>query len=224
MSWNHRRRDLEELMDGPGCSDEEIRGALVFLRRVNGWSFARRLLDREMMGVCEAPAGRILDVATGGADLPAHLKRHGSVRLAVGLDKSGVILSHAQELSPGVTLVRADCFRMPFPDKAFDAVVCHLFFHHVDEREFVALLREMDRVAKSLVVLDLARSRWLYALVKVLVGLFGNRLTRYDGPVSVQRSYTAPEVRDLARRAGVAVTVKKLPLWRWSAVSHNSRQ
>jgi hypothetical protein len=218
MSWD-RRADLEELMDDPACSPSEVREALIFLRRLNGLSFARRIVAGELRHLGRDGDGRIrlLDVATGGADFPEFFQRQGLAGLAVGLDKNAGILSQAGQISPGITLVQADCFRMPFADKAFDAAVCHLFFHHLNEDEFVAMLREMDRVAQAVVVLDLMRSRWLYLLVGFLAWLGRNRLARHDGPVSVRRAYKIEEVSRLIARAGVPARIRKHPFWRWSA-------
>jgi len=209
MSFS-RRVDVPELMDDPSCPVEEVHEALVFLGWLNRVSLARRILARD------ARPGRVLDVATGGADIPAYLKRRGVARWAVGVDNNPTILGVAGRLSPEVVRVRADGFQLPFADKSFDTAVCHLFFHHLTESQCVDLVRELDRVARSVLVFDLSRSRWLYGVVWLLTRLWGNRLTRHDGPLSVRRSFTVSEVRKLITQAGIPVQVRRHPFWRWS--------
>jgi ubiquinone/menaquinone biosynthesis C-methylase UbiE len=216
MDFSRRAENLTELMDEPGCEPGEVRKALLFLERLNRIGGSHRILAREVRRLNGGP-GRVLDIGTGGGDVPAVLLRSGSASLAVGLDTNPAILDQARNLSPRVPLVRADAFQLPFPDQSFDTVVCHLFFHHLDEDQCVALLMEMVRVGKSVVVMDLARSRWLYVLVTVLGWFSGNRLSRHDGPVSVRRAYTTKEIQRICTRAGVNAKIKQHPFWRWTA-------
>lgn len=214
-----RATDLPELMDGPGCSREELRGALRFLRWINGASLARWMLGREVRRALRTPEGsppvRVLDVATGGADVPGYLRSSGAVGTAVGIDMNPEILGLARAMSPGVLLVRADCFRLPFADGAFDAATCAQFFHHLEDEECVRLLLEMCRVARVVVVMDLVRSAWLYWLVWLMTRVAGNRLTRVDGPVSVRRAFTVTEAGRLVARAGMRGRVAAKVGWRW---------
>lgn len=217
MDWSRRATDLTELMDEPGCGPGEIRKALVFLRRLNRLGGSHRIFAREVRRLNNGPADRVLDIATGGADVPEGLLRSGSTKVAIGVDRGLEVLTQARDLSPRVPLIRADAFHLPFADQSFDTVVCHLFFHHLDEEHCVALLREMARVGESVVVMDLLRSRWLYYLVTFLGWFSGNRLTRHDGPVSVRRAYSAEEINQLCDRAGLKAEIKQRPLWRWTA-------
>lgn len=214
-----RATDLAELMDGPGCSREELRGALRFLRWINGASLARWMLGREVRRALGPREGsrpvRVLDVATGGADVPGYFRSAGVAGTAVGVDVNPEILGLARAMSPGVLLVRADCFRLPFADGAFDAATCAQFFHHLEDEECVRLLAEMRRVARGVVVMDLARSVWLYRLVWLMTRVAGNRLTRVDGPVSVRRAFTLAEAEGLVARAGLRGTVGGRVGWRW---------
>ncbi len=197
-------------MDAPGGDPEELRGALRFLARLNRWTGSRRLLA----GAVRGP--RVLDVATGGADVPAYLVASGRVRFAVGLDRNPVILRLARASAPAVVFVRAEAARLPFADRCFDSVVCHLFFHHLDEPAAAAALGEMARVGRRVVVVDLARGFRLRVLVRLLTRLFTrNRLSRHDGPASADRAYTPEEALAVARRAGLDARVERRPFDRW---------
>jgi SAM-dependent methyltransferase len=196
-------------MDQSDVSPHDHRKALRFLGRLNHWTLSRRWI------ASRAVPGRVLDVATGGADIPAYLHRRGVARVAVGLDRSASALNLARELSPGVLLVRGDALRLPFADGSFDTAVAHLFFHHLDEDECVTLLREMARVARRVVVADLERSRVMYAVVGFLMWWSGNRISRQDGPVSVRRSFTPAEVANLANHALPGARLEHLGPYRW---------
>ena len=209
MTWT-RRPDLHELMDDPSCSPGELRRALRFLAWLHRVSLARRILTRSVR------PGRILDVAAGGADVLTHMHRRGVANPAVALDRNPEILKVAGDLSPGVLRVQADCFRLPFGEKTFDTAFCHLLFHHLEPGDCATLLGEMERVAKRVVVFDLARSRWLHGLVWLLTRFSGSRLASHDGPVSVRRSYTVREAGAILREARLEGQVTRHVFWRWS--------
>jgi len=204
-----RRLGLHEQMDAPDVDPGEQRRALRALARLNRLGGTRRRLGRRRNW------GRVLDVGTGGADLPEHLVRLGEARFAVGLDNHPATLGAAARLSPDVTLVRGNALCLPFPDACFDTAMCHLFLHHLGEEDSVAALAEMGRVARRVVAIDLARSRWMLALVWLVTRFSGSRLARHDGPVSVRRAYTEREVRDLAARAGLAARAIPAGPGRW---------
>jgi hypothetical protein len=80
----------------------------------------------------------------------------------------------------------------------------------------VRLISEMMRVAgRGYLLMDLRRSWIAYALIYLLTRICTrNRLTRYDGPLSVLRAFTPGELADLARRAGAAhFTLTREPFW-----------
>jgi ubiquinone/menaquinone biosynthesis C-methylase UbiE len=207
-----RETEAEEIMERPDLPREELRHALIVLARLN-----RLFLSRRMLAARVRP-GRVLDVATGGADIPEYLRRRGIAHFATGIERSEDVVSIARDLSVGVHLARADALRLPFADHAFDTATAHLFFHHLNEDECVAVLREMARVARRVVVLDLERSRVLCGFLWVVLWFSGNRITRHDGPLSVRRSWTKSEVRELAARAGVRATVSRAGPYRWVLV------
>jgi ubiquinone/menaquinone biosynthesis C-methylase UbiE len=152
----------------------------------------------------------LLDVATGSADIPAGVKSHAARRgievQATGLDLSDDVLLEAHSVAgESVSLVRGDARRLPFPDAGFDVVMMCLALHHFDQPDAALVLKEMWRVARvAVAVVDLRRSVAAYAGVWLLTRtLARSRLTRHDGPLSVLRAYTEPEVSQIARAAGL---------------------
>jgi hypothetical protein len=76
----------------------------------------------------------------------------------------------------------------------------------------------MARVSRGVVLVnDLERTRANYLGARLLgvTAWRGNRLTRHDGPLSVQRSFTSGELLAIGRRAGLRdVSVGRHFPWR----------
>jgi ubiquinone/menaquinone biosynthesis C-methylase UbiE len=211
-----RLTDAKELLDGPLSDERALMDNLRDLRRINRWiggvTLSRTAIDRL--------AGRtsvltLLDVGTGGADIPLALLRSARARgdrlSIVGLDSRPEVLAAAVHADPavldtdGLQLRSGDGTALPFPDGAFDIAHCSLVLHHLDSGQAMALLTEMARVSRlGVVVNDLDRT-WLGWVGAWLLGHFltRNRYTRHDAPLSVRRAYQADEVGDLLRAAGL---------------------
>ena len=208
------RRDTPELMDDPANPSQLVEGALSDLARVNrflgGVSLTLQGLRRVAAGQ-QARAGlSILDVGTGGADIPravsAWARGRGLRARVVATDVNPAMLSLArQQGAEGITFAAGDARRLPFRDGSFDVATCSLILHHMGPPDAVLMFKEMGRVARlGVVVNDLVRcwhgywGAWLLSR-----GLTRNKLTRHDGPVSTLRAYTREEMADLARQAGL---------------------
>ncbi len=220
-----------ELMDDPGRSDRELRETLRDLGRINRWfgahAFVRRFLDRTLpvwqaRRENAAPL-RILDVATGGADIPiavAEWAEHRGVAVhVVAVDRHPAITRLARAMTapyPSITIVEADALALPFPDRSFDVCLCSLALHHLDPGDGGALLRQLDRLGRlGFLVVDLVRGWSGYAGVWLLTRCSRSPLIRHDGPVSVRRAPSWDEYRDLAAHAGIpGLHLFRLPLFR----------
>jgi SAM-dependent methyltransferase len=210
-------------MDEPGVSPREHLEALRFLRWINRWSLARWGIGREIRRFAGPGGARVLDVATGGGDVPQYLVERKIARWAVGVDRSQEAIVMARELSPRVAYVRADARHLPFKDRSFATAISHLFFHHLDEAGCLDVTTELNRVARSWIVVDLERSRRLHGIVWLLTRLVGNRLTRHDGPVSVRRAYRAGELAALLRGQDLPPWRLRRWLFRWWAAGGSQR-
>jgi SAM-dependent methyltransferase len=191
---------------------------LAHLRLMNhwlGWSAGAWLAVRPLL----SPNGRtmtVLDVATGSGDVPRALAEHAvrqSIRLRlVGSDCSRAVLGEAaRQPGPPLSLVQHEATALPFADGSVDVATLCLAAHHLGPAQLHQALAEMWRVARrGLVVSDLERGRLAYVAARVMALVLRNRLTSHDGPVSVLRAYTAPELRRIARAAGLGgVTVSR---------------
>jgi ubiquinone/menaquinone biosynthesis C-methylase UbiE len=213
-----RLAGAEELLDGPLDDRAALIGNLRDLARVNRRLGGADLSVRAIDGLAPGRASiAVLDVGTGAADIPLALiergRAAGRIVRVTGVDTRPEVLEAAAVIDPRVTatgelaLHVADGRALPFPDATFDVVHASLLVHHLDPDAARALFAEMLRVARlGVVVNDLVRSRatWLGAWLLAHVAT-RNRLTRYDGPLSVRRAYSVAELTALLAAAGLRV-------------------
>lgn len=207
-----------ELLDGPLDDPRALVGNLRDLARINRRLGAVRMSARAIDTLAPGSAPIVLlDVGTGGADIPMALiergRAAGRLVTVIGIDIRPEVLAAAALADPRVTatgelaLHVADGRELPFPDEAFDVVHASLLTHHLEPGEVRALLVEMGRVARRGVVLnDLVRGRraWLGAWLLSHV-LTRNRMTRHDAVLSVRRAYSIAELTALLAAAGFRV-------------------
>lgn len=221
-----RRDNALEHLDGPLDDRAALAGNLRDLRRVNrflgGTALSSRAIDALIAsnaagtGAPLEPAGPIhlLDVGTGGADIPIALlaawRARGHPLEVTAIDSRSEVIAAARDASGadgirGLHLAVADGRDLPYADKAFDIAHASLVLHHLEPDEAVALLREMARVASlGVVINDLARGRLAWVGAWLLAHLTtGNAFTRHDAPLSVRRAYTVAEASALFERAGL---------------------
>ena len=105
----------------------------------------------------------------------------------------------------GLELALADGRGLPWPDGAFDVAHASMVSTTSTPDEAVAFLRELRRVARrGIVVNDLVRgpARWLGGWL-IIHAIATSRYTRHDGPLSVRRAYSRPELLELLAAAGL---------------------
>lgn len=199
-----------ELLDAPHHDPEELAHSLGQVAQVNRWLGGNRALKRHLAPWLRAlPDASVLDVGTGNGatlrDVLAWSRRRGVTWSGVGVDLGRQTTALASEA--GSVVVLGDALTLPFADDAFDVALCTLTLHHFRDDDAVALVREMARVSRSVVLVnDLERTRLNHLGARALAATVwrSNRLTRHDGPLSVRRSFTAAELAEVGRRAGLA--------------------
>lgn len=107
-----------------------------------------RVADATVETVAERPPGRVLDVGSGASREMGRLETMGWETYA--LDASQHMLGASRLATngdrPAVRLVRAIGERLPFGDRALDAVTCQCALDHFSDRH--AFMREAGRVVK----------------------------------------------------------------------------
>jgi len=205
-------RSLEpEILDTPGRPLEELRLSLGLVAQVNRRLGGLRALKRHL-GPLSRQQGvlHVLDVGTGNGqtlrEAAAWAARRGTPWRVVGLDRFPGVVRLARG-DGSLPVVRGDGLALPFPSRVFDAVLCTLTLHHFGDEDAVSLLREMARVCRGIILVnDLERHRLHHLGARALAATVWRHcsVTRYDGPLSVLRSFTRAELAALGRRAGLS--------------------
>ena len=108
-------------------------------------AFARPKLDLVAQYGALDKGATVLDVGCGNGFFTYHLPPRVH---AVGLDLSSVML----RLNPCPHSVQGSALSLPFPDHAFDTVLCSNLLHHLPSPQ--TAVREMKRVARRHIVLS----------------------------------------------------------------------
>lgn len=115
--------------------------------------------------VDEQPA-RVLDVATGTADLAIKVERTLHPREVVGIDLSAEMLQYGRDklerlgLSPRISLVQGDAEDLPFADGTFDAALVAFGVRNFEDLSAgLQGIRRVLRPGGTLVILEFSRPR-----------------------------------------------------------------
>ena len=221
-----------EIMDTTPLSPTEMARTLDFLAMTNKWfggiNVVTKYLDE---WVLPGKNISILDVGTGAADIPLALiswaQRRGINLHVVGLDLVSEIVDIARARTkhePQIEIRRGDLFELAESSERFDYVTASLFLHHMPGEQAQRALRAFDRVAqRGVIVSDLVRSYFGYFTVGAACWIFGNRVVRHDGPVSVTRAFRCEEFQSMASESGLNyLTARNEPWCRLSLAGQKS--
>jgi len=149
--------------------------------------------------------GRALDIGTGPGQIIIKLANRLTLWKFMGVDRSQAMIAQANQnrvvagplLTGRVEFQIADGNSLPFPDAAFDFVMCNSVLHHLAEPQ--KLLREMARLAKpggAILLRDLRRpGRLAYPLHVWRHGWHYSGTMRRLFRDSVRSAYTIEELQ-----------------------------
>ena len=201
---------IPELMDDSDLDPVEHVRALKGLQRINAWTGNALLAWRpiwKLLHEIDCRSLRVLDVATGAADIPIGLWRRAAARgieLEIdACDISDTALEFAARncvrAKARVRLFRHDILQQGIPEK-YDVVFCSQFLHHLTNEQAAEVLAKMASAAmRRVVVVDLVRSQlnWLQVWLATRM-LSRSRVVHFDGPQSIRAAFTTTELRALA--------------------------
>ncbi len=211
-----RQAGAHELLDGHLDDPEALRDNLRDMGRANRFTGGTALSLRAIETLApDDESLTVLDVGTGGADIPLALladRRFRSRPVTVtAVDSRPEVLDAARAGRPGLDQVAglrlevADGRALPYTDDSFDIAHTSLVLHHLEPTDAVAFLRELSRVARrGVVVNDLSRRRFTLLGAWLLArSCSRNRYTHHDAPLSARRAYTLEEAMPLLVAAGL---------------------
>lgn len=200
-----------EWMDVAESATPELERDLVNLESLNRHFGAHRLVLHYLGPVlARREPLRILDLATGAADIPRAIVRRaravGCPVLVTAVDRQRPTLEIAAKLSAGypeIRFVQADILDYA-ESSPFDAVTCNLVLHHLGEIDAIRLLRRCRELTCAVsLVTDLRRSRVAQAGIIGVTALFYREpMTRHDARLSAERAFSFAEMGKLAVAAG----------------------
>ena len=198
-------------MDRPDARPQELEAALRSLRGLNRYFGSHRIVCLFLKRwIKRGDRLRILDLATGSADIPRlvadYARARGAETEVVAVDFQPATIETARAWSVGyseITCTVADVLTFE-AEEPFDLVICSLALHHFSDADAVQLLRRARELSRKYVLIsDLRRGFLATVGVALLTGLvFRDRMTRTDGRASAAAAFTLPELRELAARAG----------------------
>jgi ubiquinone/menaquinone biosynthesis C-methylase UbiE len=219
-----RRRGFE-ILDDPDIDDALRARSLADVARSNtvfgGWHAVEAELAT-VLGSRSKCDVSLLDVGTGIGDIPAlavkSWRARGITITTFGVDSSASLLreAHARGLVP----ICADALALPLASKSVDIAICSQTLHHFESRDAIAVIRELDRVARERVIVSDIRRSWV-AAAGIWLASFPLRfhpISRHDGVLSVLRGFTSAELSAYVVRAtGTAPAVTRRLGWRVTA-------
>ncbi len=152
--------------EGSGAMFDGIAARYDLVNRVISLGIDQSWRRKTVRALGLANSHRVLDLATGTADLAIQVARSEPSVNVVGLDPSGKMLDVGRSkvqraaLTSRVELVQGDAQALPFGDQSFDAVCIAFGIRNVPDRG--QALREMARVTRPggrIAILELSEPR-----------------------------------------------------------------
>lgn len=137
---------------GSGAMFDRIAGRYDLLNRIMSFGLDVQWRKRLVKGLALRPGHRILDLATGTADVALEIVRQEPGARVIGLDPSPNMLElgrekiRAKDLDARIELRGGIAEELPFDDDSFDGVTISYGIRNVPERP--RALQEMNRVVK----------------------------------------------------------------------------
>ncbi|MEM7677979.1 MAG: bifunctional demethylmenaquinone methyltransferase/2-methoxy-6-polyprenyl-1,4-benzoquinol methylase UbiE [Myxococcota bacterium] len=214
---------LSEGVDGSGQMFDGIARRYDLLNRLNSMGLDQRWRRILVDALQLAPGHRVLDLATGTADLPLAFVRREPELNVVGLDPSTGMLDMGRKkvtkasLDERIELVEGDAQALQFDDASFDRVSMSFGIRNVPDR--AKALAEIARVLKpggraAILELSVPKNGLMAALARLhiqyfvpAVGALLSGASEYKYlKASIQAFPEPPEFAEMLRTAGLSVS------------------
>jgi SAM-dependent methyltransferase len=136
------------------------------------------------------PIRRVLDIGCARGGVLRQIQRR------LGVEVIGADLHAPSNPGTPFPIVRADAIRdrLPAADLAFSMYLGH----HLAPADLAALIRNVGRSCRRFLLLDLVRHPLPLTLFRIFVAPLVSPIVVSDGSLSIRRSYTPTELREIA--------------------------
>jgi 2-polyprenyl-3-methyl-5-hydroxy-6-metoxy-1,4-benzoquinol methylase len=201
----HRETELKELMDDPHCDLFLLFNTYAQFKQINQYFSGWRTIYKKWIRpyALKNPNCSVLDVGCGGGDVMLMLaqwaKKDGITITCHGIDPDPHAMAYikTQTFPANVSFSQSSLKSLLQQPKRYDFVISNHILHHLTTSETIALLEEAQQACLHQVIFnDICRSDLAYGAFSCLSALFyRDSFAHYDGCLSIQRSYTLPELR-----------------------------
>jgi 2-polyprenyl-3-methyl-5-hydroxy-6-metoxy-1,4-benzoquinol methylase len=135
---------------------------------------------------------------------------------ALGSEMAGVCLPvYETHTSPPLSKREFHVADASLRPNQFDVVFSSLFTHHFADEEWILLIKKMVACSKKAVIITDLHRHWLlyYAVIFIAYTFTKSKMARFDGPLSVKRSFKKAELVNLLQQSGL--TNYKIT-WKWA--------
>jgi len=202
-----------ELIDQPDVTEPHLHEELKALENMNrqfgGHRLVLEFMGRLLPSMPETPL-RILDLATGAADIPRILaawfrERRRPVAITA-VDRNPNVLHYARESCrewPEIQFEQHDLRQLPYEPGSYDLVLCSLALHHFSSADAIVILRRMQEIARAAYVVNDLRRNCLAIMSSKLLArtVITNPNIRHDAVQSARAAFTVHELRALGEQA-----------------------
>jgi demethylmenaquinone methyltransferase / 2-methoxy-6-polyprenyl-1,4-benzoquinol methylase len=205
---------------GSGAMFDGIARRYDLLNRVMSLGLDRGWRRRTARALALAPGDRVLDLATGTADLAIAVARRWPQTAVVGVDPSAAMLARGAAkvaragLADRVQLERGDALALSFADRSFAAVTIAFGLRNLpDRRRALAEMARVTRPGGRVAVLELSEPRrgllaaparlYIHRIVPLLGALLSGAAAYRYLQESIAAFPPPEEVVDMLRAAGL---------------------
>jgi len=213
-------------MDDLQCSGEVVNQTLRELEVINRWLGGNAVTLQGIKKILRGSKGtsplRIADIGCGGGDVLMEIAKWGRRKKIpmelFGVDANPHIISFAKDNAkdyPEISFLAQNIFSEEFRKSKFDIVMATLFTHHFTNQEFGELLKSLrSQCSIGIVINDLHRHWLAYYAIKLLTKWFSkSSMVKYDGPISVLRSFSRADLESILHSTGMSNYALS---WKWA--------
>jgi 2-polyprenyl-3-methyl-5-hydroxy-6-metoxy-1,4-benzoquinol methylase len=223
MSFKNRSYE-EELMDDLASSGDVIEQTLKELETINKLLGGNQVTTNGLNMLLHEKKSSVViaDLGCGGGDIlklvAKWAEKKGLAVDLIGFDANPHIIDYARENCKGLSNISfevEDIFGEKFKQRKFDIILCTLFTHHFTNDALINIFKQFkQQVELGVVINDLHRHWVAYYSIKILTQLFSKSdMVKYDGPLSVKRSFKRNELLALLQSANIQ---HKHLSWQWA--------